>query len=105
MRSDLSNSWSNNSARRSSVRRERRLLLVDEERAVAREAAHHQRLPQTQQIHFGDERLADDLADVLQEAVVQRELLIGRRDAEVLVGARRDLQFDRLTRAAEQYGP
>ncbi len=37
-----------------------RLLLVDQEGAVGRHAAHQQRLLQPQQVHLGDELLADD---------------------------------------------
>ena len=83
------------------LRRVGRLFFVDQERAVRRQAAHQQHLPQSQQVHLGHVRLADDRVDDHQKAVVHRELLIGRRNKDVLVCPFRQFQLHRVARAAE----
>ncbi len=60
------------------------------------------RLAQPQQVHLGQVLLAHDGCDDLHVAVVNLELLAGRRDAHDLCRSRRQLLRHRLARAAQE---
>ena len=85
------------------LRREARRLLVDEERAVRRHPGHQERHPETEKIHLGEEFLPHDRGDDAHLRVVDVLLLRGRRDANDLHRARRQIEADRGARAAKQH--
>jgi hypothetical protein len=78
-------------------------LLVDEECAVCRHSTAQQCLAKPEQVHLGQVRLAHDLSDDAHVAVMDLELLTGRRDPHELGGARRKLLQDRLASSAQQH--
>ncbi len=81
------------------------VLFIDKRGAVGRQAAHEERAPQPQHVHFVDERLVHDLHHDLHVAVVQFRLLVGRRNPNQLVAPRRQFAEDRIAGAAQQDRP